>query len=191
MGRCLSSNKGFTLLELIITIAMGAVVLLSAADLLINFAKFTSNVVKAESSLMDTSLGAFEDIVYNISRANKTALGSETAISVPNTPFPGGCSSTSCIQVRTDTGAVVKTPSDYSDDTVYTYWFSGGAIYRAIGTGAGVVIARNVTTLTFSRPGTVQNTILVAIEGQAQSGATGGVVREHLETTVISRSMGV
>ncbi len=190
MGRCLSSNKGFTLLELIITIAMGAVVLVSAADLLINFANFSSNVIKAESSLMDTSLGAFEDIVYNISRANKTALGSETAISVPNTPFPGGCSSTSCIQVRVEEAAT-GTPSDYSDDTVYTYWFSGGAIYRAIGTGAGVVIARNVTTLTFSRPGTVQNTILVAIEGQAQSGATGGVVREHLETTVISRSMGV
>ncbi|MFH0985768.1 MAG: prepilin-type N-terminal cleavage/methylation domain-containing protein [Candidatus Omnitrophota bacterium] len=196
MDRCLSSHKGFTLLEIIMTIAIGAVVLISAADLLINFANYTSNVIKAESSLMDTSLGAFEEIVDNISRANSTALGSEIPIADPSTPFPAGCAlNNTCIQVRVDTNAVIKTPSVYSDDIVYSYYLSAGAIiYRAIGAGAGVVIARNVTTLTFSRPVAVpvpQNAILIIIEGQAQSGATGGVVKEHLETTVFLRSRGV
>jgi prepilin-type N-terminal cleavage/methylation domain-containing protein len=191
MDRCLGSQKGFTLLEMILAIVIGAIVLITSADLLINFAKFSSNIVKSESLLMDASLGAFEEIVYNTSRANLAALGSETAIATPSTPFPGGCSGTSCIQVRVDTDAATKTPQNYADDTVYSYWLSAGVLYRQIGTGSSMVIARGVTTLTFSRPGTDQNAINLVFESKASGGATTGEIREYFQTTVILRAKSV
>ncbi len=182
--------KGFTLLELVIAIALSAVVLLSASNLLINFGKFSANVVRSEASLMGTSLGAFEEITRRINIANKAAINPAPAMDVPATAYPAGCVAGSCIQIRVDT-ASPATASVFTDDTVYTYWLNAGNLRRTGVTGdpvGGTAIAGNITSLSFTRPGTSTNAISIVLEAQAASGPKSETSKEHLETTAIMRS---
>jgi|GEM_PF-1800075 len=201
MDRLNISDEGFTLLELIIAVVFGGIVLLSASTLLVNFAKFSSDLVKAESSLMGVSLGTLEEIVLKINMANKVVVGAETAMDVPATARPlinpTSClADATCIQIRVDTavppGCVAAacsfTPSNHSDDTVYNYWRSGTDLYKSVGAAAGVVIAKGVATLSFTRPDADMSKIDVVLEAQATSGKTGGPTKEHMETTAVMRS---
>ena len=205
MKRFKRSDTGFTLLELIIAIALSAIVLLSAANLLINFGKFSAHVVRSEESLMGTALGSFEEIVWRITSANEVAINPDASLAVPATAYPAGCAATSCIQIRQD--AVVPatalipndhfTPGEFSDDRVFTYWLVAAApatvppsfnLMRSgvIGDGAaGRPIAENIAFLSFAR--VVPNLVRVIVEGQVTEGPVAGVTREHLETTVNMR----
>jgi len=86
------------------------------------------------------------------------------------------------------------TPSNFADDTTYTYWLSGSQLMRtgAVGDGTGKVIAENITSLSFAQPGTDVNIISVVLEAQVSSGPssdpTKNKTKEHLETTVALRS---
>lgn len=177
MGRLKRAGEGFTLLELVIAIALSAVVLLAASNLLINFGRFSSNVVKSEASLMGTSLGAFEEIVRRINHANQVA----------GVPLFGTSSTT--ITITVDEGT--PTAHDYKN---YTYWQVGSNILRTGDTGdpaapAGRIIAEGIVSLSFSRADATQlNAIVVALEAQAQSGAKNETSKEVLRTTAIMRS---
>ena len=91
MGRLKNSDEGFTLLELVIAILLSTVVLLAATNLLINFGRFSTNVVKSEASLMGTGLGAFEEMVRRIDSANKVAINPDV-MNIPAASCPVGCS---------------------------------------------------------------------------------------------------
>jgi prepilin-type N-terminal cleavage/methylation domain-containing protein len=171
MARLKRSDKGFTLIELVIAIALSAVVLLSASNLLINFGKFSANVVKNEASLMGTALGAFEEIVGKITAANEVTIPA-TAVAAPS------------IEIRVDTP---NTASNFADDTVYKYWKSGTQLFKSVGSAAGSAIANDINSLSFVRDtaGPYKNHINVILEAQV-AGGTG--TKEHLETTVIMRS---
>ena len=207
MDRLKRSDKGFSLLELIIALALAAVVLLAISNLMINFGNFSANVVRSEESLMVTALGAFEEISARIAVANKAAInGLDAAMDVPATAYPGTCAADrSCIQLRVDQmnyfGA--STPEDPLDDKVYTYWLKAmvpatvPASYSLQRTGVlgddavlGRTIAKDINTLTFSRPDD-PNKINVVLEAKAASGPlsdrTKNMTKEHLETTVIMR----
>jgi prepilin-type N-terminal cleavage/methylation domain-containing protein len=198
MDRLKKSGQGFTLIELVIGIALSAVVLLAASNLLINFGKFSSNVVKSEASLMGTALGSFEEIVGRITAANKVTIPSELPMDVPATPYPVGCVGSSCIQIRMDTPVGMPptpTPSVFSDDIVYTYWEAGNQLFKAVGAGAGEVIADDIVSLSFTRPVLLNvNVVKVSLEAQASSGSisdpTKNKTKELLETTVAMRSGG-
>ena len=191
MDRLKRSDEGFTLLELIIAIVLFAAVLFGASTLLISFGNFSSNVVKSEAALTGTSQGVFEEIVGMITAANVVAIPSDSAITVPNTPYPtvpvNSCQTNDCIEIRvspTGSGASAV----HTGDTVYTYWKSGSQLYKSVGTAAGSVIAGNIYTLSFSRPTADLNSINVVLESQTTSGTISGVTKEHLETTVIMRA---
>lgn len=203
MDRLIRLNEGFTLLELLVSLALGAVILLTSSNFMINYAKYSSNFIKSEGNLTMMAIGTFEDIVYRINQANKTAIvGLDSAITTPNCPFPTNptnCTgSGTCIQIRCDR-VEPTTPTDYSDDTVYNYWKSGTNIYQSTctsgGTAAGTVAAPGINVLSFARVdkdnnvvnNTNFNTIRVIVEAEATSGVTGGVRREYLDTTAVAR----
>lgn len=167
MARLKRPQAGFTLLELVIAMTLAAVVLLSATNLMVHFGKFSANTVKAEASLMGSAMGTFEEIAARISGGNQATI---TA---------GGSS----IQIRVDTNG---TPSDYTNDTLYTYWLNGTNLMRTGVTGdsSGKIIANDISSLSFVQDGTFKNRITVTLEAQAASGATGAKSKEHLETTV-------
>ena len=74
MNRLKIWDEGFTLIELVIAIALAAVVLLSASNLLVSFGRFSTNVVRSESALMGSAVGVFEEIVGRITIANQVAI---------------------------------------------------------------------------------------------------------------------
>ena len=195
MDRSLRSNEGFTLLELLIALALGAVILLTASNFLVNYVKYSLNFIKSESSLMGTGLGAFEEIVDKINFANKAVCGGEAAMDVPSTSRPAGClTDGTCIQVRCDTisstPGYVNTPSDFTDDTVYTYWKDGSNnLCKAVNSaGTCTVLSTGLNTLSFTRVDGL-NTIRVQLGVQASSGPTAisGYLKEYLDTTVVMR----
>ncbi len=182
MDRLKRSEGGFTLIELVIALALVAVVLISASNLLINFGRFSASVVKSEASLMGTTLGAFEEIVSRITAANE--------VTIPAANF-----SAPSIDIRiSPAGAPAN--SSHASDVYHTYWKNGNQIqYKtntgsapAYGSGVGTVIATEITSLSFTRPGTDKNTINVILEAQSASGPTNSTSKEHLETTVVMRS---
>ena len=179
MDRLKRSDEGFTLIELAMTIVLGTVVLLSASNLLINFGKFSTNVVKSEASLMATALSSFEEIVGRLTAANLVT------IPAPSIAAPS-------IAIGVDELSA-STPSVTTDDTVYTYWQDGTALKfkSKVGTAAesGVsVLANDIYSLSFTQDATDKNRINVILEARATSGSTGLTSREKLETTVIMRS---
>jgi prepilin-type N-terminal cleavage/methylation domain-containing protein len=185
MDRLKRSDKGFTLLELVIAIALSAVVLLSASNLLINFGKFSANTVKAEASLMGTSLGAFEEITKKIISANAVAINPDTALIA----YPGTCAAGSCVEIRVDEN-LPGTLSNSADDTIYTYWQSGAQLLRSVNgaPAAGTAIAGDINSLSFSQPvGGPKNSVTVILEARAASGPKGETSKEHLETVVSMR----
>ena len=181
------SDQGFTLVELVIAIVLSAVVLLSASNLMINFGKFSANVVKSEASLMGTALGSFEEIVGKITNANEVAINKAISADamLNSIPYPSGCAANgSCIQMRiSPTGS--GNSSDHSGDTVYIYWQSGTQLFKSVGSGAGSAIANDISSgsLSFVRDSANQNHITVTLETKTASGT-----KEHLVTTAIMRS---
>lgn len=181
MGRLNRPDEGFTLLELVIAISLSAVVLLAASNLLVNFGKFSANVVKSESSLMGTALGSFEEMCATITRANQ--------VTIPATNFAAPS-----IDVRvSEAGSGAS--SVHTNDVFHTYWMTGGKLYykNNIGApppaaGAGTVIAGDINLLSFTRPDADLNKVTVTLGAQAASGAKGATSKEHLVTTVIMRS---
>jgi prepilin-type N-terminal cleavage/methylation domain-containing protein len=184
MARLKRTGNGFTLVELVIAVALSAVVLLAASNLLINFGNFSSNVVKNESSLMGTALGAFEEISGRITMANQAAINPDTVLNA--TAYPVGCAAGSCIQLRVD-AVSPGSPSVFTNDTLYTYWLDAGNLRRTGVTGdsaTGTIIASDVTLLTFIRPdAAILNEITVTLDAQPTGGA-----KEHLITTAVMRS---
>ena len=179
MDQLKRSDEGFTLLELAISIALSAVVLLSASNLLINFGKFTSNVVKSEASLMGTALGTFEEMVGRITAANQVTIPA-SGIAAPS------------IAIGVDT-LNNSTPSDITDDTIYTYWQDGTQLkYKSkVGTAAESAVsvkAEDIYSLSFVPDATYNNQIKVTLEARAASGPIGLTSKEQLATTVVMRS---
>jgi prepilin-type N-terminal cleavage/methylation domain-containing protein len=202
MDRSLNTSEGFTLLELLIALALGSVILLTASNFLVNYAKFSSNVIKSEASLMQTSLAVFEEIVDKLSASSKAVCGAEAAMDVPATARPGGClTDGTCVQIRCDTISSINlyqnTPSVFSDDTVYTYWLNGTDLHKKVDgavTIGDTVIAQNINTFSVYRVDNTNsaspaylNTIRVVLGVQASSGTTSGVLKEYLDTTVEMR----
>lgn len=178
MDRLERPDEGFTLLELVIAIALSAVVLLSASNLLIHFGKFSANVIKAETSLMGTALGTFEEIVGKINVANSVDFNGSSEISM-------------CVDTLIDDGVNPPhfTPSIFTDDTCYGYWLDGTQLkYKS--TGAIItpirVIAEDISLLSFTKID--ENRIQIILETQAASGPLNQKSKEHLETTAVMRS---
>jgi len=205
-SRIKNIDRGFTLLELLIAIVLSVIILLSAANLLISYARFSVNVVKSEASLMGTTMGTFEGIVKAITEANQVAIGSEANMDSPSpggTPFPAGCAGASCIQIRLDTvqpagcapADCVYTPLNHDDDTIHTYYLVGSQLkYRTrIGAAAEsgeATVSDDITSLSFTRLD--NNRITVILEAQTASGSIGDAAmnksKEHLETTAVMRA---
>lgn len=185
------TDQGFTLLELIIAGAISAVVLIAVSTLLINFGRFSSDVVRTETSLMGTALGTFEEIVRRIMVANEVAIPAvDLAFTTPNVPYPAGCAGNSCIQIRVSPENLAATGA-HGNDTVFTYWRAGNNLMRRGVAGdpaAGRIIANNVASASFTRDGTNRNHIKVVMNAETAGGPVPGVTREHLETVAILRS---
>lgn len=183
-------DKGFTLLELMVALALSTVVLISACNLLINFERFSANVAKNEASLMGTALGAFEEISKRISEANEAAINPETTLN--SVVYPGTClNDGSCIQLKVD---VLNTASTPGDDTVFIYWFDAGNLRRRGASGdlaAGTIIAENIESLNFLKNAILRNRITVTLNAHTHSGPANvatNTTREQLATTAIMRS---
>jgi len=172
MERLKRPGRGFTLAELIIAVALSAVVLLAASNLMINFGRFSSRVVRSEASLMGTALGAFEEIVRNINEANQVTIPAANTIAIRVSP----------------TGPA---SASHAFDTTFTYWLNAGSIRRTGAPGdpvGGTIIAEDVVSLSFAPQASNPNNIVVALDAQAASGPTGELSREHLQTTAVIRS---
>ena len=198
MARSVTADKGFTLLELIIAIVLVTVVLLSAANLLISFGNFSTRVVRSEASLIGTALGSFEEIVQQITAANRVVI-------------PGGQTpADSRINIFMDTlrpdptGAAplgIFTPWDSTDDTIFSYWLelvtaataTEPAVYNLRRTGfpgdppGGTILSNDIQSLRFTQEAEL-NRITVTLDAQTDRGTTDGGAREHLMTTVTMRS---
>ena len=185
MDRLKKSEEGFTLLELVIAIALSAVVLLSASNLLIHFGKFSATVVRNEASLMGTALGAFEEIVGKITTANE--------VNIPATNFAAPS-----IDIRVSpTGAAT---GGHGSDVFHTYWVANGQLnYKSSGggvvtpAGGGTPIANDIVAASssFIRDATNQNHITVTLDTHIHSGSDTletNKTTEHLVTTAIMRS---
>lgn len=177
MGRLKKSNRGFTLAELIIAVALSAVVLLAASNLMINFGRFSSNVVRSEASLMGTALGAFEEIVQNINEANQ--------VTIPSSKLDPPVSDSIDIRISPTGGPA---SASHNFDTTLTYWLNVNSIRRtgAPDDGEGTIIAEDVVSLTFQALNS--NNIVVTLEAAAASGPKGELSRERLQTTAVMRS---
>ena len=196
MDRLKSSRKGFTLVELVIAVALSAVVLLAASNLLIHFGKFSANVVKNEASLMGTALGSFEEIVGKITAANEVFIPAANFAGVTTLPS---------IDIRV--GPSGQASSDHTNDIYHTYWIAGGQLYYKSAVGVHPVpavspavdtpIAKDVVAAnsSFVTDPTDLNRVQVTLEVQPQA-ASGGLPcatppcgpKEHLVTTAIMRS---
>ncbi len=181
MERLERAVDGFTLFELVIAIALSAVVLLSAGNLLINFGKFSSNVVKSEASLMGTALGTFEEIVGKITIADKVTIPATTI-----TPVPASSTDNS-IEIRVHPASASYDPS-HTGDTIYTYWRDGANLKSKskVGTAAESavrVVSADITLATFQKDSTLTNHIIVTLDAQTSS-----QTKEQLKTTAIMRS---
>lgn len=172
MERLKRPGRGFTLAELIIAVALSAVVLLAASNLMINFGRFSSHVVRSEASLMGTALGAFEEIVQNINESNQVTIPAANTITIRISP----------------TGPA---SASHASDTTLTYWLNAGNIRRTGAPGdpgGGTIIAEDISALSFAPQAANPNNIVVTLDAQAASGPTGELSREHLQTTAVIRS---
>lgn len=175
MERLKKTSLGFTLAELIIAVALSAVVLLAASNLMINFGRFSSNVVRSEASLMGTALGAFEEIVHNINEANQ--------VTIPSSKLGAPVSGSIDIRIS-PTGPASES---HTSDITYTYELSGADLIRTV-SGVSTTIAEDVVSLTFAPQALNPNNIVVTLEAAAASGPKGELSRERLQTTAVIRS---
>jgi len=187
MERLKTPDQGLTLIELIVAVTLSAVVFLAASSILVNFGKFSTNVIKSESSLMGSALGTFEQIVGDITDANTVVFPAS------NYPAPS-------IDIRLSQ-AGSGASSSHSTDVYHTYWLNTGKIYYStLGnntppSGSGAAIAGDITALNFayakdSSNVDILNNIQVTLEAQAASGPQNQNSMEHLETTAVMRSRG-
>jgi len=191
MGRLKRASAGFSLIEVIVASTLAFVVVLTASNLLINFGKFTSTTIRAESDMMAAALGAMEDIAGRIQEANAVAIMNEAAI----TAYPVGCAANSCIQIRVDQKISGQaTPSDFTDDVVHTFWRLGRQIqYTSTNLETGAIsgtlmLAQGITKLEIERDPADMSRISIKIRVEGASSPTGDVSREHLETIANMRS---
>ncbi len=192
MERVKRTERGVTLLDLIVSVVIGAIVLFAASKLLINFGNVSFSFVKSEASLMGTAVGAFEEISGKITEANDVAIFPAAHISAPSIAYPSsGCANGSCIQIRVSPTNLPAT-SDHSADSVFTYWLSGRKIFKSIypGSVTGSAIAGDIDTLSFQQPPGALNKVIVQVTASAASGSTAAVQtsKENLVTTATMRS---
>jgi type II secretory pathway pseudopilin PulG len=197
MDRLRSSSRGFTLLELLIASILGFIVVLAASNLMINFGKFTSTTIRAESSLMDGVLAIQEDIVTRITAANTVAiLGADTL-------FTGvACPGLQCIQARVDqklpAGCVnncTVSPTDFTNDIIHIYWRDNNNIvwYRNMNLASNALsgnfrLGNGITNLSFTRNNPAdRNQITITMDVQGASGSMGANTTEHMVTTATMR----
>lgn len=198
MRRAPRLAEGFSLLELILAIVLSTVVLLTASSLIINFGRFTSNVVRSEASLMGTALGAFEELIKRVNAANHVTFPAVVA------PLPANSSMVLSVDTLIPAAGAVPahfTPANFADDTTFTYWLALAvpatatepAYYNLMrtggpGDGAGRILAEGILSLSFTPVGADLNRVRIVLEARAASGPQGEMTQEHLETTAVMRS---
>lgn len=101
-------KKGMTLLELLIAMALLAMVLMTASVLLISFQKFYSGFMQKQENLGDVSLAALEEIVAKVTVANNVAINGIWPVPLTGKPIKHSL----CV---TDNRG---TPTDTSDDNI-------------------------------------------------------------------------
>lgn len=172
MERLRKFKKGLTLIELIISIVLLSVVILTASTLLINFKKFYFDFVERQAELGEVSLGVLEEIVNRITISSMVyippAEPSRIYIWVDNTD-----------------------PGSTADDTVHTYYLDNNVIrykYRVNGGpySASKAVAQHIALLNFSLQysgALALNQVKINI-GVVPPGST----QVNFETTVIARA---
>ena len=185
MARVKPAARGVTLLDLIISVVIGTIVLFAASKLLINFGNFSANFVKAESSLVGTATGAYEEIVGKITRANKVTF-----------PAPGRTGTDS---IRIQVSPAGPASSDHTNDVLHEYWQENGEIrYKtgvgSIPNGSGMAIAGDIRSLSFAwADADHQNKVTVQVQAKSASGAAPAGLNlstETLSTTAVMREKG-
>ncbi len=159
------NQRGLGLLELIVAISLLAVVLMGATSIFLSMKKTGSSFYATESSLMEAVLAANEEMVQKITVSNSAVP--DSTVAPPN----------SKITIKVDEA---NTPANTADDVTYVYALDGRHLTRKIGAGAAVVIAKDITSLTFAPTGS--NTITIDLEVQPAGGG-----KEHIKTTATAR----
>ncbi len=159
------NQRGLGLLELIVAMSLLAAVLMGATSIFLSLKKTGSSFYATESSLMEAVLAANEEMVQKITVSNSAVPDSTV------TP------ANSKITVKVDEA---NTPTNTTDDITYVYALSGKNLTRKIGEGTAVVIAKDITALTFTPDGS--NTIAIEMKVQPVGGP-----QENIKTTVIAR----
>lgn len=114
---------------------------------------------------MEAVLAANEEMVQKITVSNSAVP--DSTVAPPN----------SKITIKVDEA---NTPANTADDVTYVYALDGRHLTRKIGAGAAVVIAKDITSLTFAPTGS--NTITIDLEVQPAGGG-----KEHIKTTATAR----
>ncbi len=151
----INSRRSLTLIELLISISLLVVIGLTVASISTSFKQFYVDTVQRQNVIAQSGMYVLEDISNNLIAANNITItngGATAAIRVDNDP---------------NNRNRAPTPTDTTDDTVYTYSKSGDTILYHYKTGSNaatgdVVIANNVTTFNFSLAGTY-NKVMVTL----------------------------
>ncbi|MFH1848199.1 MAG: prepilin-type N-terminal cleavage/methylation domain-containing protein [Candidatus Omnitrophota bacterium] len=171
-------KKGMTLLELIISMSLITVVMMTTSSLFNSFNKFYFDFVKSSENLGEISLAALEHMVHTITISNMGEV--TTAPSIPVTT-EGNIETGLLLRVdRTD-------PSSALDDTTYYYWkeSTGGNSdalkYVTANPGGAVnILAKGIESIAFAMP--TGHSVRINIGVKPQSGAA-----QEFETTVVMR----
>jgi len=108
-----NEKKAITFVELLVTLVVFTTVVTTAAAVLNSFKKFYIGFTKSAGITEEITMTAFDKIAEKIRLSNN--------ISITN----------GVLSLRVDTN---NTPSNYSDDSTYRYWYESNAIKTRVST---------------------------------------------------------
>jgi len=181
-----NSERGFTIIEMIVAVALFAVVMLVAIGALLSLSA-ANRKAQALQSVMNNLNIALDGMVRNIRMGTQYHCGPGTF----NGDGSDDCSS----------GGTIFTfkcdPQQPACTSTWTYSFQNGALYRSQNGGTALAMTApevQINSITFYVVGTkpadtTQPKVLIVIKGTAGTAGSTAVTTFHIEATAVQRQL--
>jgi type IV pilus assembly protein PilW len=138
----LKKTEGFTLIELMVSMAIGMVMLAAVTTTFMLQTK-TYNAQQQINEMEQNARGVLDVITRELKMAGYKPNGGS---------FSGVTYSTTQLMIQTDLDASggISTSTTANEQITYAYDSTNKQITRAVGTGSALVLADNITAFTFS-----------------------------------------